>query len=228
MNQFKKTSVALIILIFCLTSNAQIIDNYGIRIGVGLASQYWNFNNEMASDLSDWKEIKPGLTVYINAEKLLNNNISIRPEFGYIQKGFVEDIELTNNQGEPIGTNKSSVILHDLSIDISTKIIPLQSKFKPYFVLGFRGDILVGYKDYMIEFQGEEYGVYEEILDDYNKFVLSGLIGIGLDCKGLIYIDLEFNPAITKNLDNSGLSIKDRYFGLTIGLNINALTKENK
>lgn len=228
MNHIKKTTLISLTLIFCLISNAQIIDNYGIRIGVGLSSQYWNYKNDKLSDLSQWKDIKPGLTVYLNAEKLLNNYISIRPEFGYIQKGFTEDIELMNDKAEPIGPNKSSATLHNLSINLATKIIPLQSKFKPYFIAGFRGDILVGYKDFIIESQGAEFGLYKEILDDYNKFVLSGLIGIGLDCNGLLYVDLEFNPAITKNLDNSLLSIRDIYFGLTIGLNINALKKENK
>ena len=228
MNDIKR--ITLILLTCCIyqISNAKLIDNYGLRVGIGLSNQYWNYENDMFSELSDWKQIKPGLTAYINVEKILNKYISLRPEFGYIQKGFSDDITFTTSTGESVGTDKPFVVLHNLSINLAVKFKPFESKVYPYIIAGLRGDFLAGYKDYEIEFQGEKYGLYEDILNDYNKFVLGGLLGIGLDIQDLVYIDIEYNPAITKILDNSGFSIRDRYFGLTVGLNINALTKKNK
>jgi len=70
--------------------------------------------------------------------------------------------------------------------------------------------------------------IYKGELDNYNMFVLSGLIGIGLEYNELFYLDLEFNPPITKNLDSPGLSVKDRYYGLTFGLNINSLISKSE
>jgi hypothetical protein len=211
-----------------LTHNAhsQIIDHFGLRIGAGLSNQYWDYKR--FPSLSEWKKDKIGLAFYINAEKKLNKYLSVRPEIGYIQKGFTEDINLTSETGEDIGILDNDIILHDLSLNIAVKFSPLKSKFKPYIIAGFQGNYLLGYQDLQIEFNGIKQGLYKSILDSLQKFTFGGLIGIGIEYNNLIYLDIEYNPALTKNLDRTGLSIKDRYFGLTLGLNINVLLKENK
>ena len=223
----KKVFFGFIFLISGLV-NAQIIDNYGLRIGAGFSNQYWDYKNEMFSDLSSWKKDKLSLSIYLNAEKKLNNFLSIRPEIGYIQKGFNDDIIFTTAEGEQIDTDIKDVILHNLSGNIGLKISPVDFIVKPYLIAGIRGDYMIDYKDFEVEVQGVKYGLYKSTIDDFNKFTLSGLIGIGLDYKSLVYIDFEFNPAFTKNLDDTGISIKDRYYGLSIGLNINTLIKKSE
>lgn len=209
------------ILVFDGLANAQIIDKYGLRIGGGFSNHYWDYKNEVLSDLSSWMENKIGLSIYLNAEKELTNYLSIRPEIGYLQKGFKDDIIITTVEGDEIDTVNTGVILHNLSANIGLKLSPFDFLIRPYLIAGIRGDYMIDYKDFEIEFQGETYGLYKSVIDDFNKFTLSGLIGIGFEYSDLLYLDIEFYPAITKNLDYTGLSIKDRYFGLTIGLNIN-------
>ena len=118
---------------------------------------------------------------------------------------------------------EGEVIIHNLSFNVGGKVTPFNTKLEPYLILGLRVDYLISYKDFEVQYNGETQTIYGGELDDYNKFVLSGLIGIGLEYHELVYLDLEFNPAITKNLDNKGLSTKDKYFAITIGLNINNL-----
>ncbi|RLD56994.1 MAG: hypothetical protein DRJ05_10400 [Bacteroidetes bacterium] len=197
--------------------NGQFIDNYGLRAGVGLSNQYWEYKFVGFENFSGWKEYKLGPIIYLNAEKKILEYFSIRTELGYNQKGFADEIYFVNDKLE------GEVILHNISLNIGGKVTPFRTKLKPYIIIGLRGDYLISYKDFEVQYNGETQTIYGGELDDYKEFVLSGLIGIGLEYNELIYLDLEFNPAITKNLDNQGLSIKDKYFAFTIGLNINNL-----
>lgn len=202
---------------------AQIVDAYGLRIGAGFSNQYWEYKVDMISGLSSWRNNKLGPVVYLNAEKKLTQHLSVRPEIGYLQKGFQDDIIITPPGEEEIYTDNKNVILHNLSANIGLKISPFEFLIKPYFIAGIRGDYMMSYKDREIEYQGEIHSLYKYIIDDFNQFTLSGLIGIGFEYQELLYIDFEFNPSLTKNLDNMALAINDRFFGLTIGLNASTL-----
>ena len=217
-----KTTFFGIFLLISRIVSAQFIDNYGLRIGVGISNQYWEYKYDMFSNLSGWKENRLGPIIYLNAEKKIIKYLSIRTEFGYNQKGFKDEIYYINS------TLEDNVILHNLSLNIGGKFTPIDTKLKPYIILGLRVDYLLDYKDFEVDENGEKYRIYHSILDDYKRFVLSGLIGIGLVYHELVYLDIEFNPAITKNLDDSGMSIKDKYFGFTIGLNINNLISRSE
>ncbi|MCD4729982.1 MAG: PorT family protein [Bacteroidales bacterium] len=202
--------------------NGQFIDNFGLRAGIGLSNQYWEYKYVGFETFSGWKEYNLGPVIYINAEKEILKYLSIRTELGYNQKGFVDEINFVNEMIE------GDIILHNLSFNVSGKVNPFNTKLKPYLILGLRVDYLISYKDFIVQYNGETQTIWGGEIDDYNKFVLNGLIGLGLAYNELIYIDLEFNPAITKNLDNQGLSIKDKYFAFTIGLNINNLIAKNE
>jgi hypothetical protein len=86
---------------------------------------------------------------------------------------------------------------------------------------------MISYKDIKLEELGSElkFNMYESTIQDFNKFNLGGLISLGIDIKDLIYFEIEYNPNITKNLDDTGLCIKDNYWGAKIGLNINKLNE---
>lgn len=223
----KKITLTLLVLTVYLISNAQFIDNYGIKIGVGLSNQYWGYET-MFADLSGWKKTKIGFTGQVYAEKYFGKYISLRPAIGYTQKGFVDDIVLLSAEEEDLGIFDNRVVLHDLSLDMSFKIIPFQNCIKPYLLLGLRGDFLLDYRSVIINYHGENQEMDTELYDDFNKFTLSGLVGIGIAYNELSSIEFEFNPSFSKNFDSGFLSIHDRFFSLTLGININKLMKEKK
>jgi len=228
MKNIKKTIVIIFILMTWCITNAQIINNYGIKVGAGLSNQYWEYKNSSFSNLSGWDDYKIGLIGQLYAEKLLGNHFSLRPVLGYIQKGFKDDIKFIMEEDEEIAVKDNKVILHDLSLDLSIKLIPFQKSIKPYILLGLRGDYLIDYRSVIIDFQGKDYELNTGLYDDFNKFTLGCLIGVGISYKDLLFFDFEYNPAISKNFESAGLAIHNRYFDLTVGSSISHLIKDKK
>ncbi len=221
--QIQKVILFSFILLMGTLVNGQLVDKYGIRIGGGISNQYWDYKNDDILGLSGWNDDKLSLSVYINAEKKLTNFLSIRPEIGYLQKGYIHDLAFVGTDGLGLDNVDKRVILHDLSCNIELKISPFDFAIKPYLIAGFRGDYMVGFRGVKVENEGREYEIDRDLIEKFNKFTISGLIGVGFEYKDLLYLDIEFNPAITKNLDNAYFSIKDRYLGATVGFNINTL-----
>lgn len=207
---------------------AQVLDGFGFRIGGGLSNQYWNYLD--FPDLSDWKDNKYGLSAMINVEKDIYQILSIRTEIGYIQKGFKNDISFVMQQ-EEIELKGKNVIFHDLAVNAALKVVPFNKIVKPYLIIGLRADYLLKYEDITFEFEGKEYGLYEDVLNimsDINKLTAGVLMGIGFDYNELFYLDFEINPALTNNYSDGALNLSDRFIGLTLGLNIKKLIKKDK
>jgi hypothetical protein len=200
-------------------------NQFGLRAGAGISNQHWEYKQEAVSYLSGWKENKTGWALNVFTVRKLNAFLSIRPEIGYLQKGFKDDIVFTTAGGEVINTDNNTVRLHNLSFNLPVMYRPFKIPVNPYLFAGLRTDCLLGYQDYEIEVQGKKFGLYGELLDDYRTFVLSGLLGMGIAFKDIFTLDFEYYPALTKNLDQPGISIKDRYFGFMAGVNLQRITK---
>ena len=214
----------LVLILIAKFSHSQIIDRYGINIGTSYSTQIWNY--KLVNVDSD-NEYKIGLQAFLQSEKDFGNLLALRTEFGYIQKGFKNNVKLTSAEGTFIGTNNDNVILHDLALNLGLKVKPLKTDYSPYILVGIRGDYLISYKDIELEEPGSglKFNMYESTIEDFNKFNLGGLIGLGIDIRDLIYFEIEYNPNFTNNFDDTGLSIKDNCWGAKIGLNINKLTE---
>ena len=215
-----------LILIFCFNANAQFIDNYGVKIGAGLSNQYWDYKSDVFSGVSGWNVNKTGITAQIYAEKEFGKFFSYRQLIGYTQKGFIDSTTWRFSDGTVIPVIDDRVVFHDLSFDMLLKISPFKGKIKPYIFAGFRGDYLIDYRGVKIDFLGEVMELNTYIYEDFKKITVGGLAGIGCSCSDLVIVDLEYNPAISKKFDSDGLAVNDRFFSLTIGLNINKLLKE--
>lgn len=216
----KQRLVLIIVLTFVAKlSYSQIIDRYGVNVGASYATQIWDY--KLVNVDSD-NGYKFGLQAFLQAEKDLGDFLALRTEFGYIQKGFKNNLELTSAV-----TNNDNVILHDLALNLALKVNPIKADYSPYLLVGFRGDYMISYKDIEIEEPGSglKFSMYELVIEDFNKFNLGGLLGLGIDIKNLIYFEIEYNPNFTKNLDATGLSVKDNCWGIKLGLNINKLTE---
>jgi len=212
-----------LMLVIFKSANAQFVDNYGIKLGVNFSNQYWGF--DIFSNLSGWNEYKPGLSIYFNSETRLNKYLSIRPEIGYVQKGFTNEITSfpLSNSDESYITNYN-VNFHNFSINLDLKFCPFELNIKPYLIAGFQGNYLLKYRSFDINMDEKGRIILRDILDNFNKFKLNGIIGIGLIYNDLFYFDIEYQPSITKKqINNYGLTVGERYFGFTLGLNINKL-----
>jgi hypothetical protein len=214
--------IILALTLIAKISFSQIIDRYGINIGTSYSTQVWDY--KLVPIDSDY-EYKFGFMAFLQAEKDFGNLLALRTELGYIQKGFKNNIELLFVDGTSVRANNDNVILHDLALNLGLKIRPVKADYTPYLLVGLRSDYLISYKDIVIEVQEIEFNMFESTIEDFNKFNLGGLIGLGIEIKDLIYCEIEYNPNITKNFEDTGLSIKDNCWGAKIGLNINKLTE---
>jgi hypothetical protein len=100
-------------------------------------------------------------------------------------------------------------------------------KWSPYILFGFRGDYMLSYKDIEVIEQGSgiKFKMYESQIDQFNKFNLGALLGLGLEIKHMYYMEVEYNPAITNSFNSEGLKIMDNCWSMKLGININKFFK---
>ena len=218
----KNISIFLIItfLTISISMKSQYFENYGIKVGAGVSNQYWKLLR-MDSEFTRWQKDKIGIIAQFYAEKYFGNYFSFKPELGYIQKGFVDRSKFLDENGLEIPLKSNHVVLHDLSMDLAVKIIPIHKKVNPYLLAGARGDYLLKYRD--IVFEDDKYGKDSFIYDNFKKFTIGLIAGIGIEFGNKLSLEFEYNPSLTKNLSDHFIEIHDRYYSLSLGLNINHL-----
>jgi len=218
-----KLLLIIALILVAKLSHSQIIDRYGFNTGLSYSTQIWNYKS---ISLKEDHEYKFGFQAFLQAEKDLGNLLAIRTELGFIHKGLKSGIEFISVDMTPLGTKYYYFTFNDIALNIGLKIKPLEAGFSPYLLAGLRGDYMFSYKTKFDKSFSEQFTIeYGAIIEQFNKFNLGGLIGLGLDIKDVIYFEIEYNPNFTKNLDKTGLSIKDNCWGAKIGLNINKLIK---
>lgn len=219
----------IVLIVFVLISaprvlNGQIIDSYGINLGVSYSTQLWDYQS-VPINLDTY--YKAGLMAFIQAEKAVSKRFALRTELGYIQKGFKNKFEWMSADGASAHVNKDNVVLHDLALNLALKVKPYESDYSPYLVAGFRGDYLIAYQDVVIEEpeSGLTWHLFESAIEEFNKLNVGGLLGIGIEFKKWFYLELEYNPNLTKNFKGEFLRIRDNCWGVKLGLNMNKLVK---
>ncbi len=222
----KSLMIVALLLLISRFGSAQLIDKYGFNIGMTYSNQFWDY--KLISIDNPNKDYKLGLAVFLSAEKKISKVFSIRPEIGYIQKGFKNNVEMTFSDGTSAGVNKENVIFHDMGLNVGLKITPFDFKVVPYALLGFRCDYMTSYKDIVFEeqYSGLKFNMYKSEIDKFNKLNLGGLIGVGFEFNDLTYIEFEYNPSITKSYGSTGLDIRDNCLGIKVGFNLNKLKKK--
>lgn len=220
----KEILIIIILLMVIQYGRSQFFAKYGLNIGATYSNQSWEFKTYKKF----YKDYKKGLSIFLSSEKKLSRTLSLRSEFGYLQKGFKNNSGWSVNKVEVSGIKGRDVLINDLGLNVVFKVLPFNSKVLPYALIGFRADYILSYKDieYIEQSSGSKFGMYDDEFNEFNKFNLGGLIGIGVEFNNLYYIDLEYNPAITNYYNSNWLKIMDDCWGLKFGININKLMKK--
>jgi len=214
----KKIKTVLFLILLTKISFSQIIDRYGFNAGISYSTQFWN-----PKILFSEMEIgyKVGLMFFLSSEKCFEF-FGLKTEIGYIQKGFSYKHETKSCNGGIVNHQNRNILLHDLALNICLKINPIKFDNTPYLLVGFRGDYLMSPKDVDLNMSttnitGNLYGDY---INNFNKYNLGCLLGVGIDFEEMVYIEIEYNPNFTKNLDKNLITIRDNCFGIKIGVYI--------
>ena len=206
----RKSFLIIFLILSIQFSHSQTIDRYGFNIGTSYSTQLWN-HKMMAADF----DYKFGLMTFLSAEKYFGR-FGLRTEIGYIQKGFKDKMETFDIDGTSLKIERNNETLHNLAMNIGVKVHPIRLDNSPYVFVGVRSGYLISHA---------KNSWYKLIFDEFSKFNLGGLFGIGINFKELFYFEIEYNPSFTKSLDEKMLSIKDKCFGVKFGININKLIR---
>jgi len=206
-----KNSISIIIfailVVFTSLIEAQIIKNYGLKIGLTSANQELsNVNLEL--------ERRLGLTTAIFVEWLSLPNFSFMTEIGYTQCGMGVEGVRTDEAGEVIWRGTYDSRLDYLTVPVLAKISLPTGFVKPFISAGFR-------YDYLLDFDSELPGM-NGFYDDFKKSILGGIIGVGIEPKLPlpVHLSLEFryNSDFTDSHNSSRITAKNNAFDLLLGI----------
>ncbi len=215
--------------IFLLTTfhiHAQFIDNYGVGVGLNVANQTWYYK-KTSQKREDIKSLL-GPSISLFADKEVNKWSSFRVQFGYIQKGYRNEMDLVDDRGNSLGKlSDKSMNLHLFSFDLAMKFQPVYRatpsprRFIPYAVLGIRNDFRVGNGSLATTIFDKEYTFTDQLIEDGEyKYNLGGTVGIGVTMWYKFSIELEFNPTINTLYSNDFIQVREYCYGLRFGYNI--------
>ncbi len=203
--------------------------NYGLKMGVGSFNQNWEFDG---LPFSGWKKDKTGITAYIFGELNHNDHFGTKVEFGYLKKGYYNDLSYEGSDGTIYDNNSFTVDFNTIYLGISERITFFKSKIRPYVKIGVNlqfipmGEIenkylIVVNRSGQLLWYGREYSYSDNV--NWNNITLNANIGIGLTYNDFLFIEFEYSTAITPLLNIDHIKVHDRYFGLSMGININRL-----
>ncbi len=217
----KKSLLLLSLLhLFIFPISAQMIDQYGISVGCSFANQIWEYTNPIM-EVPDNK-YRAGTAVFISAEKTVLKIISIRPEIGYVQRGYRSEMELLFEDGSVVKTDKPA-LSHTTALNLGVKVKPWDWKWSPYITSGVQANYRFAYRG--VTFIEPVTGLtfdphYASDVRRFNKFTLAGIAGAGIDHSTGIYAEIDYFPAISNTYHSDWLQVRDVCWLVRIGYRI--------
>ncbi len=135
----KSILTVILLSLFAINSNCQVISGYGIKLGAGFSNQSWDYHYfDMEHDN------KTAVSPRIFADFFNLSFLQLEGEIGYLRKGFEDKIPITT-MDQPDGTGDfitSNISLDYLSISALAKLKYVTEVISPYIILGPQLDIL--------------------------------------------------------------------------------------
>lgn len=200
--------------------------NCGFRVGVGTFNQNWKFDN---LPFSGWRNEKAGITTFVFGELNHNNHFGTKLELGYLKKGYYNDLSSKGPNG--IIYNERSSFTADFNtfyLGLSERITFFKSNLRPYIKMGANLQLIpkgeIENHNLIVVDKTQELLMFKA---DWTNLTYNANLGIGLTYKELLFMEIEYSPSITPLVDMEHTTVHDRYFALSVGLNINGLYKKD-
>jgi len=190
------------------TSNAQLIRDYGIKVGLASTNQNWNWSSEtgVIANAKSRQGFEGGLFI----EWLNIPFLSFITEVNYIEKGSkVSTNIMVRTSQNPDGTGQYfgySTRINYLSIPILAKLRINEGILTPYILLGPRFDFKLS--------SSSSYNNNPGPLYEYKNNDLGGTFGIGVELRQILlplHLGLEFrySPSFQYCYSVKYLSVKN-------------------
>ena len=212
-----KTKLFVILMIVCLfpvISQAQIISNYGVKTAFTRSmfdiEEYFNFTT--------WRS---GFNVAVYAEKDVFDCMSFFLQLEYSQKGYIFEQVETNEVGTEIQDVRANTRLDYISVPLFLEIKYPTQKITPFITIGPRFDYLANVNKG--EFRFTSVTVTDDFADKLKSYVFGGSFSCGLQIHALnkynFSIEFRYNYDFSdsqKELVQYGVKNKsfDFWFGI--------------
>ena len=200
--------VALVLAISS-AAHAQILEGYGAKAGVVIANQDFDYTFGFGFDTND----RTGFDIGVYAEWFDLAFFSLLTEVHYIQKGMEHEERRVNEFGEELASRKWNSRVDYLSIPILAKITFQTKHVSPYFMMGPRIDLFLGYNS----------DHFEALYDEFERVDIGGDFGIGVGDNGApvkVLLEFRYSPDFSNAYETDLLKVKNNSFEILIGLEL--------
>ena len=210
----KRNLFLSLLLVFSATSYSQIVNSFGIKSGIAITNQNWDYN---IVNLSTENQYRTGLYLGITAEAFRSDYLSLQLDLGYIQKGMQFEVTSTTEQNPDGGPIISVDNRYDfICFQPTAKLRLPTEKFQPYILVGPRIDFYLGY-------YGDEYLSYFEVSDlSSTTFGLSYGLGVDYNLDDfIISLEGQHQPDLTHFYEGFWLDAKNNAFAFLLSVKYN-------
>jgi len=187
------------------------LSNFGVKGGLNLSNaelDYTSYNFQ--------RDIKTGFNIYLTYDFFNFKNVIISGEAGYSQKGYNDEIIVTNEFGEVVGSYTFYNRLNYIDINALAEFILRNKSVSPYFLFG---PVLSFYTGYNLSASGKYdslYQNYENPLFEKLKTSVIGLTaGAGIEINKVIpqtiITEVRYNFDLTNSFNNGFLNYQRNY-----------------
>ncbi len=217
--------ILVLIMYFSPNLYSQIINNYGLKIGLTSANQQFDYTDIIIDDQKFG--VRKGINVSFFAEMMEVNHFSFVLNLSYNQKGMIDKIVMTKVWGNEDGfiseKQEFDNRLDYLTISTNIKTRYELLSFTPYILTGIKYDVLLGKKiDHSFHDLEVKYDFYDRLYDQYDGNILGLTFGIGIENQEIvgipILIEWIYYHDLTKIKINENLKIQNLSNELMIGI----------
>lgn len=203
-----KNKIIILLSFFCVLTTcgySQYIKSVGLKDGVILASQKWNY---LSMNWTLDNQYRYGIDCGLSIEWIKESPVTLLTELHYLQKGMKDKVMVTTAQN-PDGTGEYKTLLPEvnyLSIPILAKYSMNYSSLSVYGLAGTR-------IDYLLSTKGDGFDV---VINKFKKIDFGGSFGIGVEKNSSLNnafgFELRYSPNFTESYSTSLLNVSNHSF----------------
>ncbi|NNG26556.1 MAG: PorT family protein [Ignavibacteriaceae bacterium] len=204
-----------VLLLICISiTNAQIFNNYGIKIGGTLTHQEWNYTNNIFNfDPDD----AIGFSAGVFGEFLDISNIELIGELNFIQRSVKEEIPFTTIQN-PEGDG--TTMIWNLKINYIDLTVLAKAKLNLNFITPY---IIAGptYGFEISKSVNDESNFY----DDFNKSQFGIKFGVGSEFQVItinLLAEFSYNKILNSIYKNENVDVTSYFYDFRVGVLFNS------
>jgi hypothetical protein len=206
-------SVTLLLLVLPTGDNAQLIKGYGIKVALTSSTQTFEYSNPPWTGFGPSPKRRIGFNAGVYVEWLALPIFSVLSEIEYVQKGFGEEFNITQNDPTVIATATEYRRIDYVSFPLLGKfILPLNST-NLYILAGPRADFLVAYDPN-----------FSSIYKDFKKTMFGASFGIGLNLETFmpfpLSLEFRYNSDFSDSFDNGNLRVRNNSYDFWLGVTL--------